>query len=112
MCKQNVVDATLDLKRDLEEFDRTKDRSARIEVLRDQFRIALGLTIPEYWPPQMRLFNETPGVHRGSRKRGGVVGGGAGTATGDARDWLTAVVAELTDVLAPLVRARGDGNPR
>ena len=39
MCKQNIVDATLDLKRELEEFDRTKDRSARIEVLRDQFLI-------------------------------------------------------------------------
>ena len=39
MCKQNIVDATLDLKRELEEFDRTKDRSARIEVLRDQLLI-------------------------------------------------------------------------
>ena len=39
MCKQNIVDATLDLKRELEEFDRTKDRSARIEVLRDQFLV-------------------------------------------------------------------------
>ena len=39
MCKQNIVDATLDRKRELEEFDRTKDPSVLIKALRDQFMI-------------------------------------------------------------------------
>ena len=37
---QNIVDAALDLKRDLEEFERTNDRSVLIKVLRDQLLIA------------------------------------------------------------------------
>ena len=37
---QNIVDAALDLKRDLEEFERTNDRSVLIKALRDQLLIA------------------------------------------------------------------------
>jgi hypothetical protein len=39
MCRQSIVDTPLDLKRKLEEFDRTKDRSALINALIDQFLI-------------------------------------------------------------------------
>jgi hypothetical protein len=39
MSKQNNVDAALDFNKELEEFDRTKDRSALIKALRDQFLI-------------------------------------------------------------------------
>ena len=39
MCRQSIVDAPLDLKRELEEFDRTKDQSVLIKALRDQFLI-------------------------------------------------------------------------
>jgi hypothetical protein len=39
MCRQNFVDAVLDLERELEEFDRTNDRSVLIKALRDQFLI-------------------------------------------------------------------------
>jgi hypothetical protein len=37
---QNIVDAALDLKRDLEEFERTNDRSVLIKALRDHLLIA------------------------------------------------------------------------
>jgi hypothetical protein len=40
MYRQNIVDAALDLKPELEEFDRTKDRSVLIKALRDRFLIA------------------------------------------------------------------------
>jgi hypothetical protein len=33
MCRQNIVDAALDLKRELEEFERTKDRSVLIKAI-------------------------------------------------------------------------------
>jgi hypothetical protein len=33
MCRQNIVDASLDLKRELEQFERTKDRSVLIEAI-------------------------------------------------------------------------------
>jgi hypothetical protein len=33
MCRQNIVDAALDLKRELEQFERTKDRSVLIEAI-------------------------------------------------------------------------------
>jgi hypothetical protein len=36
MCRQSIVDAPLDLKRELEEFDGTKDQSALIKALIDQ----------------------------------------------------------------------------
>jgi putative ABC transport system substrate-binding protein len=36
----------------------------------------------------MRLFNETPDVHRGARERGGVAGTGAGAAGGGASGWV------------------------
>jgi hypothetical protein len=39
MCRQHIVDAALDLERELEEFDRTKDRSVLIEALGDQVLI-------------------------------------------------------------------------
>jgi hypothetical protein len=39
MCRQIIVDAPLDLKRELEEFDRTKDRSVLIKAVIDQFLI-------------------------------------------------------------------------
>ena len=39
MCRQSIVDVPLDLKRELEEFDRTKDRSVLIKALIDQFLI-------------------------------------------------------------------------
>jgi chromosome condensin MukBEF MukE localization factor len=39
MCRQSIVDAPLELKRELEEFDRTKDRSVLIKALIDQFLI-------------------------------------------------------------------------
>jgi hypothetical protein len=39
MCRQSIVDTPLDLKRKLEEFDRTKDRSVLINALIDQFLI-------------------------------------------------------------------------
>jgi hypothetical protein len=39
MSRQNIVDAALDLERDLEEFDRTKDPAVLIKALRDQFVI-------------------------------------------------------------------------
>src|SRR5215471_4397823 len=39
MCKQSIVDAPLDLQRELEEFDRSKDRSVLIRALIDQFLI-------------------------------------------------------------------------
>jgi hypothetical protein len=39
MCRQNIVDAALDLKRELEEFDGTKDQSALIKALIDQLLI-------------------------------------------------------------------------
>jgi len=39
MCKQSIVDAPLDLQRELEEFDRSKDRSVLIKALIDQFLI-------------------------------------------------------------------------
>ena len=40
MCRQSIVDVPLDLKRDLEEFERTNDRSVLIKALRDQLLIA------------------------------------------------------------------------
>jgi hypothetical protein len=40
MSRQNIVDAALDLKPELEEFDRTNDRSVLIKALRDQFLLA------------------------------------------------------------------------
>jgi len=39
MCRQSIVDTPLDLKRKLEEFDRTKDQSVLINALIDQFLI-------------------------------------------------------------------------
>ena len=39
MCRQSIVDTPLDLKRKLEKFDRTKDRSVLINALIDQFLI-------------------------------------------------------------------------
>jgi hypothetical protein len=39
MSKENNVDAALDLKRELEEFDKSGDRSVLIKALRDQFLI-------------------------------------------------------------------------
>ena len=39
MCRQSIVDVPLDLKQELEEFDRTKDRSVLIKALIDQFLI-------------------------------------------------------------------------
>ena len=33
ICRQNIVDAALDLKRELEEFERTKDRSVLIKAI-------------------------------------------------------------------------------
>ena len=39
MSRPNIVDAALDLERELEEFDRTKDQSVLIKSLRDQFLI-------------------------------------------------------------------------
>ena len=39
MSRRNIVDAALDLQRELEEFDRTKDRSVLIKALIDQFLI-------------------------------------------------------------------------
>jgi hypothetical protein len=39
MCRQSIVDTPLDLKRNLEELDRTKERSVLINVLIDQFLI-------------------------------------------------------------------------
>ena len=39
MCRQSIVDVPLDLKRELEEFDRTKDRSVLIKAVIDQFLI-------------------------------------------------------------------------
>ena len=39
MSRQNIVGAALDLKRELEEFDKTKDPSVLIKALRDQFLI-------------------------------------------------------------------------
>jgi hypothetical protein len=39
------------------------------------------------WPSPTRSF-KTPGVHRGARQRGSVVGGGAGAAAGNASDWV------------------------
>jgi hypothetical protein len=33
MCRQNIVDAALDLKGELEQFERTKDRSVLIEAI-------------------------------------------------------------------------------
>ena len=39
MCRQSIVDVPLNLKRELEEFDRTKDRSVLIKALIDQFLI-------------------------------------------------------------------------
>src|SRR6516165_2716093 len=40
MCRQSIVDVPLDLKRELEEFERTNDRSVLIKALRDQLLIA------------------------------------------------------------------------
>ena len=37
MCKQSIIDAPVDLQRELEEFDGTKDRSVLIKGLIDQF---------------------------------------------------------------------------
>jgi len=39
MCRQSIVDTPLDLKRKLEEFDKTNDRSVLINALIDQFLI-------------------------------------------------------------------------
>ena len=39
MSRQNIVDTAQDLKRELEEFDRTNDRSVLIKALQDQFLI-------------------------------------------------------------------------
>ena len=39
MSRRNIVDAALDLERELEEFDRTKDPSVLIKALQDQFMI-------------------------------------------------------------------------
>ena len=39
MSRQNIVDAALDLERELEEFDRTKDPTVLIKALQDQFMI-------------------------------------------------------------------------
>jgi hypothetical protein len=39
MCRQSIVDAPLDLKRELEEFDRTKDQSVLIKAVIDQLLI-------------------------------------------------------------------------
>ena len=39
MCRQSIVDVPLDLKRELEEFDGTKDQSVLIKALIDQFLI-------------------------------------------------------------------------
>jgi hypothetical protein len=39
MSRQNIVDAALDLKRELEEFDRTKDPSVLLKAVQDQFMI-------------------------------------------------------------------------
>jgi hypothetical protein len=39
MCRQSIVDAPLDLKRELEEFDGTKDQSALIKAVIDQLLI-------------------------------------------------------------------------
>ena len=33
MCRQNIVDAALDLKRELEQFERTKDRSVLMKAI-------------------------------------------------------------------------------
>ena len=33
MCRQNIVDAALDLKRELEEFERTKDRAVLTKAI-------------------------------------------------------------------------------
>ena len=40
MCRQSIVDVPLDLKRELEEFERPNDRSVLIKALRDQLLIA------------------------------------------------------------------------
>ena len=39
MCRQGIVDTPLDLKRKLEEFDRTKDQSVLIKAVIDQLLI-------------------------------------------------------------------------
>ena len=39
MSRQNIVDAALDLERDLKEFVKTKDPAVLIKALRDQFVI-------------------------------------------------------------------------
>jgi hypothetical protein len=39
MSRRNIVDAALDLERDLEEFDKTKDPSVLLKALQDQFMI-------------------------------------------------------------------------
>ena len=39
MCRQGIVDTPLDLKRKLEEFGKTNDRSVLINALIDQFLI-------------------------------------------------------------------------
>jgi hypothetical protein len=39
MSRRNIVDAALDLQRELEEFDRTKDPSVLLKALQDQFMI-------------------------------------------------------------------------
>ena len=39
MCRQSIVDTPLDLKRKLEEFGKTNDRSVLINALIDQFLI-------------------------------------------------------------------------
>ena len=49
---------------------------------------ALGLTIPEtLLATADEGIHETPDVHRGARKRGGMAGGGAGAAAEAAGDW-------------------------
>jgi hypothetical protein len=39
MSRLHIVDAAPDLERELEEFDRTKDRSVLIKAVRDEFMI-------------------------------------------------------------------------
>ena len=39
MSRRNIIGAALDLERDLEEFDRTKDPSVLLKALQDEFMI-------------------------------------------------------------------------
>ena len=39
MSRRNIIGAALDLERDLEEFDKTKDPSVLLKALQDQFMI-------------------------------------------------------------------------